>query len=75
VWTEIGEEVVVLARVRATEDFPRALGPGEAAVRADGVAVVRAGEGAVELLSGRADEDDAPLDADDFARIVVRARD
>jgi methionyl-tRNA formyltransferase len=75
VWTEIGEEVVVLVRVRATEDFPRALAPGEAAVRTDGVAVVRAGEGAVELLSGRADEDDAPLDADDFARIVVRARD
>lgn len=74
VWTEIGEELVVLVRGRATDEYPRALAPGEAAVRADGVAVVRAGEGAVELLEGRADEDDAPLDADDFARIVVRAR-
>ena len=74
VWTEIGEEVVVLVRVRATQDFPRVLAPGEAALRADGVAVVRAGEGAVELLEGRADEDDAALDAEDFARIVVRAR-
>jgi methionyl-tRNA formyltransferase len=74
VWTEIGEEVVVLARVRATEDYPRALAPGEAAVRADGVAVVRAGDGAVELLEGRADEDDAPLDASALAQVVVRAR-
>ena len=74
VWTEIGDEVVVLVRVRATEDFPRALAPGEAAVRPDGIAVVRAGEGAVELLEGRADEDDASLGADDFARVVVRAR-
>ena len=74
VWTEIGDEAVVLVRVRTTEDFPRALAPGEAAVRPDGIAVVRAGEGAVELLEGRADEDDARLAADDFARVVVRAR-
>jgi len=74
VWTEIGEEVVVLVRVRATGDYPRALAPGEAAVRADGVAVVRAGEDAVELLEGRADEDESPLDAEDFARVVARAR-
>jgi len=74
VWTEIGEEVVVLVRVRATLDFPRVLAPGEATVRADGVAVVRAGEGAVELLQGRAEEDDRTLDAEDFASIVVRAR-
>jgi methionyl-tRNA formyltransferase len=73
-WTEIGDEVVVLVRVRATQDFPRALAPGEAAVRTDGVAVVRAGEGAVELLEGRADEDDGTLDAGAFARIVVGAR-
>jgi methionyl-tRNA formyltransferase len=72
--TEIGDEVVVLVRVRVTGDYPRALAPGEAAVRADGVAVVRAGEGAVELLEGRSDEDDARLDAGDLARAVVRAR-
>ncbi len=74
VGTEIGDEVVVLVRVRATEDYPRALAPGEAAVRADGVAVVRAGDVAVELLEGRADEDDAPLDASALAQVVVRAR-
>ena len=74
VWTEIGDEVVVLVRVRATADYPRALEPGEAAVRDDGIAVVRAGEGAVELLEGRADEDDGPLDAEGFARLVVGAR-
>lgn len=73
-WTEIGDELVVLERVRVTEDFPRALAPGEAAVRADGVAVVRAGEGALELLAGRSDDDDGPLGVEDFARIVVKAR-
>jgi methionyl-tRNA formyltransferase len=74
VWTEIGDEVVVLVRVRATVDVPRALEPGEAAVRGDGVAVVRAGEGGVELLEGRSDEDDAALDTDDLAAMVLRAR-
>jgi methionyl-tRNA formyltransferase len=73
-WTEIGQEIVVVARARATADFPRALAPGEAAVRADGVAVVRAGEGAVELLAGRAEDDETPLARGDFAAIVARAR-
>jgi methionyl-tRNA formyltransferase len=74
VWTEIGDEIVVLVRARATPDFPRALAPGEAGVRADGVAVVRAGEDAVELLAGRAEDDETPLDGTDLARIVTRAR-
>jgi methionyl-tRNA formyltransferase len=74
VWTEIGDEIVVLERARVTGDYPRALAPGEAAVRADGVAVVRAGEGAVELLAGRSEDDETPLGAGDFARIVARAR-
>jgi len=74
VWTEIGDEIVVLVRAMATRDFPRALAPGEAAVRADGVAVVRAGEDAVELLAGRAEDDETPLDGADLARIVTRAR-
>ena len=73
-WTEIGDELVVLTRVRVTEDYPRALEPGEAAVRSDGVAVVRAGEGAVELLAGRSDEGDRALDAADLARVVIQAR-
>ena len=52
---------MILVRVQATDDFPRALAPGEAAVRADGVAVVRAGDGAVELLEGRAEDDESVL--------------
>jgi methionyl-tRNA formyltransferase len=73
-WTEIGDAFVILARIRATSDFPRALEPGEAAVRGDGVAVVRAGDDAVELLEGRAEDDETPLGVRDFARIVERAR-
>jgi methionyl-tRNA formyltransferase len=73
-WTEIGDELVVVVRARATLDCPRALVPGEAAVRGDGVAVVRAAEGAVELLEGRAEDDENPLSVRDFARIVTAAR-
>ena len=73
-WTEIGEELVVLTRAQATRDFPRALEPGEAAVRSDGVAVVRAAEGALELLEGRAEDDETPLDRASLARMVERAR-
>jgi methionyl-tRNA formyltransferase len=73
-WTEIGTELVVLTQARATGDFPRTLLPAEAAVRPDGVAVVRAGEGALELLEGRAEEG-APLAFRDLARIVAKTRD
>jgi methionyl-tRNA formyltransferase len=73
-WTEIGDELVVVVRARATSDWPRTLQPGEAAVRRDGIAVVRAGEGALELLEGRAEDDDTPLSAGDLALIVTRAQ-
>jgi methionyl-tRNA formyltransferase len=73
-WTQIGDAVVVLARVRSTRDYPRALASGEAAVRADGVAVVRAGDHAVELLEGRAEDDETPLSARDLAHAVDTAR-
>jgi len=72
-WTEIGDEVVVVVGARATLDYPRALAPGEAAVRRDGIAVVRAGDGALELLEGRAEDDQTWLGPADFARIVARA--
>lgn len=72
-WTEIGDRVVTLVRVRPTGEFPRALGPGEAAVRADGIAVVRAADEAVELLAGRSD-DDRPLSPCDLALVVEAAR-
>ncbi len=75
-FTEIGGEVVAITRAAVTHDFPRALEPGEAAVRVDGVAVVRAGEGAVELLAGRAETGDAEVDLDPraIAAIVVESR-
>jgi len=73
-WTEIGEQLVILTRVRVTDEFSRALAPGEAAVRSDGVAVVRAGERALELLEGRGEDDETPLVQGDLARIVEQAR-
>jgi len=72
-WTAIGEQIVTLVRVRPTTDFPAALAPGEAAVRRDGVAVVRAGSEAVELLEGRSEED-VPFGQDHFSTLVVEAR-
>ena len=64
----------MLTRARATEDFPRVLTPGQAFVRKDGVAVVRAKDVALELLAGRFDEDERDLDAADLAEIVDAAR-
>ena len=74
-WTEIGTRLITLVQVTPTTHCPVALAPGEAAVRADGVAVVRAGSGALELRRGR-DQQDADLDAiTDLARIVGDVRD
>jgi methionyl-tRNA formyltransferase len=71
-FTAIGGATVALTRVRATDDFPRALEPGDAFVRRDGVAVVRASDRAVELLAGRLDEDERDLDASALAALVRR---
>lgn len=73
-FTSIGDRTVTLSHVRATPDFPRALEPGEAAVRSDGVAVVRASDLAVELLEGHCDESDEPLSTLDLAQRVVAIR-
>lgn len=72
-WTVIGEHVVTLVRVRPTTDFPAALAPGEGAVRKDGIAVVRAGAGALELLEGRTEADE-PFGPDHFSALVVDVR-
>jgi methionyl-tRNA formyltransferase len=72
-WTEIGDRVVTVTRVQPATDFPAALLPGEAAVRKDGIAVVRAGDGALELLEGRG-EDDEELSATALASAVREAR-
>jgi methionyl-tRNA formyltransferase len=72
-WTQIGGQIVTLLRVRATDDFPKALVPAEAAVRRDGLAVVRTGDGAIELLEGRG-HDDRLLTARELAQCVDAAR-
>jgi methionyl-tRNA formyltransferase len=74
-FTEIGGAVVTLTRVRVTADVPRALDPGEACVREDGLAVVRAGDGGVELHGARRDDDesDNELDASEIAALVREA--
>jgi methionyl-tRNA formyltransferase len=72
-WTEIADRIVTLVRVRATHDFPAALAAGEAAVRSDGIAVVRAADDAVELLEGRG-EDEAPVTSQTLAAWVDAAR-
>jgi methionyl-tRNA formyltransferase len=73
-WTEIGGQIVTVLRVRATRDFPKTLRPAEAAVRNDGVAVVRSADEAVELLEGRSDDTNQPLTTHDLARMVELAR-
>jgi methionyl-tRNA formyltransferase len=73
-WTQIGDQVVTVLRVRATRDFPEALGSAEAAVRADCVPVVRTGDDAVELLEGRSDDTNQTLTTHDLARMVQLAR-
>ena len=69
-YTEIDGETVVLLRVTPTRDFPRALEPGEGAVRKDGVAVVRAGDFALELHGGRGEEDERFLDGEALASLL-----
>ncbi len=62
-------EIVTITRAAATSDVPRVLLPGEAAVRADGLAVVRTRDGGVLLLAGRGEDDDE-LDAGALAARV-----
>jgi methionyl-tRNA formyltransferase len=69
-FTEIGGETIVLLDVKPTRDFPRALEPGEAALRKDGIVVVRAKDQALELHFGRNEVDDALLDAAGIARLL-----
>jgi methionyl-tRNA formyltransferase len=68
----LGDAVITITRAAVTHDVPRALEPGEVAVRADGLAVVRACDLGVVLLGGR-DEDERDLSARDLARIVAGA--
>jgi methionyl-tRNA formyltransferase len=68
-FTEIGTRLVTILEARSAAQFPRALLPGEAAV-VGGAAVVRTGDGAVELLRGEVDG--TLLDAGGLARLVAQ---
>lgn len=73
-FTSVGDETIVLTRVRVTEDFPKALAPGEAAVRKDGIAVIRCADArAIELLEGRFEDDESEetLDAATLGDLFV----
>jgi methionyl-tRNA formyltransferase len=71
-FTEIGDALVTLTTVAQTTEFPRALLPGEGAVRSDGVAVIRTFDAAVELRAGRTEDGD-DLDAGALARLMRAA--
>jgi methionyl-tRNA formyltransferase len=76
-FTEISERAITLTRVRATTASAAvlaALAPGEAIVRDDGIAIVRAADGAVELVAGRDEDDDRELDAAALASLVSGSR-
>lgn len=73
-FTSVGDETIVLTKVRATDDFPKALAPGEAAVRKDGIAVIRCADArAIELLEGRFEDDESEesLDAATLGDLFV----
>jgi methionyl-tRNA formyltransferase len=72
-FTRIGDSVVTLTQVRIATDYPRVLVAGEAAVRPDGIAVVRTVDAAVELVAGR-DAEEAALDTAGLARLVQGAQ-
>ncbi|MDB4943731.1 MAG: hypothetical protein JWP97_3265 [Labilithrix sp.] len=74
-FTEIHDTDVIVTEARVADEDPRtlaALEPGEAFLGKGGLAVVRAGRGAVALLRGRLEEEDGDreLDAGDLAAIV-----
>ncbi len=75
-FTAIGDVALTLTRVRVAtsmrSEVLAALEPGEAFVRDDGVAIVRARDGAVELLTGRAEDDEheRELDAPAIAALI-----
>lgn len=60
---ELAEKTITIVRAEVTEDFPRALAPGEAAVVGDHV-VVRAADDAIRIFSARIVDDDSGEDID-----------
>lgn len=74
--TAIGDLDVILTEVREGSGAADPLVPGEAIVRADGVAIVKSGDGVVELLRGRIEDDsgERELDVQALAAIVRLGR-
>jgi methionyl-tRNA formyltransferase len=78
-FTAIGEEVLTITKARVTIDVPKALEPGEAFVRKDGIAVVRAADAGVELLGARLEDStlveggtrEDELDAETIAELLA----
>jgi len=70
-FTEIGGQILTVLAARATSDFPRALRAGEGAVVGER-AVIRAGDGAIELLRGEIDG--LLLDERGLASVIARSR-
>jgi methionyl-tRNA formyltransferase len=71
-FTEIGGQILTILDARPASDFPRALCAGEAAVVGDR-AVIRAGDGAIEVLRGEIDGQ--LLDARGLVGVIARSRD
>ena len=71
-FTAIGDEVLTITRAKVTSNVPKALAPGEAFVRRDGITVVRAADAGVELHGARLDDDEeeTDLDAEAIADII-----
>lgn len=75
-FTSLLDRLLVLVSVRPTDDFPRALIAGEAAVRKDGRTVIRTGNGAVEVLRARWEDTEDPekdLSDQELAQFVREA--
>jgi methionyl-tRNA formyltransferase len=76
-FTQLGADIVTITQAAIAHDVPRALDVGEAYVRKDGVAVVRAGDGAgIALLAGRLElpEDDAQTSAQESIERILDTR-
>jgi methionyl-tRNA formyltransferase len=73
-YTFLGDEEVTVTRVEPADAFPKALAPGEAAIVGSGPsarAIVRTGDGALELLAGRGGEEgDYDLDRHAFCELI-----
>ncbi len=75
-FTFLGDELLIIERAGLASSLPLSLSRGEAAVRQDGIAVVRASDGGVELLAGRIagdGDDELGLGPEEIARLIQSA--